>query len=611
MSDREQNSYTIEALPFLPSYQRFTLTLVPHDDPLAPVYVKAALADNISGYEFDNPEDAKFNLSSVLGNENGAFIWGRAGFEQTARGFNIVVDDSTHEQLLVAQLQNFAGEYQEAKLSLHKHLDIVEYLNKKSREVMRKLGEKRAASQRSVVLCFDGTSNHFSNLNTNVVKFVELLKKNDPEQQVVYYQTGVGTYAPPGMLTNLGLTFAAKADEGIAWFLYQHVLDGYKYLMQTYQAGDQISIFGFSRGAYTARALAGMIHSVGLLPKHNLEHAPFAYQIYESSTEEKKVSTTPNPLAYDKKSALPQNVDPDDFKRTFCIPIKIAFLGVWDTVGSVGAFNRKELPWIEYNPSVYIFRQALALDENRGNFIPSVWDHSRTDVNYQDALEVWFKGGHADIGGGAVPKEGKTTGQLLSRPLLSNITLRWMVRQCFDLDTNIIFDLDSMRRYRKALILELRPLNEDTTKLQERVDELDQVDIKPDPYIALDESPWWKVLEYIPVPKLSQIGERSHPQTAYSPNAGSARCINYREADPIRLHSSVVNSILEDKKYFPAATWCGYEKRSWPEIEEGTMSSIISEGDEVVKNLKMSWDVPEVQGSWFKPSTWSLWGKPK
>ncbi|CEL53216.1 hypothetical protein RSOLAG1IB_06182 [Rhizoctonia solani AG-1 IB] len=102
-------------------------------------------------------------------------------------------------------------------------------------------------------------------------------------------------------------------------------------------------------------------------------------------------------------SARPENVDPKCFKMVFCTPIEIKFLGVWDTVGSVGAFKRKTLPHIEYNASVKHFRQALALDETRGNFIPSVWDHSKTQLEQggQSAVEVWFKGGHSDVGGGA------------------------------------------------------------------------------------------------------------------------------------------------------------------------------------------------------------------
>ncbi|KAF8687041.1 hypothetical protein RHS03_10029, partial [Rhizoctonia solani] len=135
---------------------------------------------------------------------------------------------------------------------------------------------------RSIVLCFDGTSNHFSERNTNVVKLVELLSKNDPSTQMVHISsanialqvthyawlgllsdnTGVGTYSHPGFWTGITEVIAKKADEAVAWYLYQHVIDGYRFIMESYREGDEISIFGFSRGAYTARALAGMLHAV-------------------------------------------------------------------------------------------------------------------------------------------------------------------------------------------------------------------------------------------------------------------------------------------------------------------------------------------------------------
>ncbi|KAG9125483.1 hypothetical protein FRC07_007436 [Ceratobasidium sp. 392] len=627
MSDSNPPTYSVDRVPFIPSHKRFSLELVLQPDPKAPVYVRAIPSKDIKGYEIDLDEDKSFNLSSMIGYDNGALIWGRAGFEGSVQNLRIESDYETGNRLLVADSVNAAGDVKSAVINLDDHLDIVEYLDMKSREVMRKLGEKPILSKRSIVLCFDGTSNHFSNQNTNVVKLVELLKKNDPEKQMVYYQTGVGTYAPPGMLTNVGLNIAAKADEGVAWFLYQHVIDGYKYLMQTYKAGDRISIFGFSRGAYTARALAGMIHS----------HVPFAYQVYEASTEKKppasskpkndkrsprsekaataKESMSISALDYacttnklklnvclgifpiDKKSSRPENVDPADFKRAFCITIEIHFLGVWDTVGSVGvrsvrqtsgAFNRKTLPWIEYNPSVHIFRQALALDENRGNFIPSVWDHERTDSNYQSALEVWFKGGHADIGGGAYPPPpGEERGEgLLSMPLLSNIPLRWMIRECLE-HSGVYFDPDSMRRYRAIGIIEPRKISGKNTDEQQRlVDHLDEIDIAPKPYVALEESPWtWGILEYLPVPKLDQLGSRTQPSTVYWST----------------------DEAVKDK-YIPQATWGISEPSTWPEIEEGVMSSIISEDDQTMKEvrdrLKMEWRKP-VGGSWWNPFTWT------
>lgn len=614
MSEEQEKEYSVDLIPFLKNHQRYSLELVPRSDLRAPVYVKAIPSHRIQGYEFDKEEDSQFNLSLVLGNDNGSFAWGRAAFESGAKNLDIEIDD-TDERILVAELEAGNNTFKRAEINLDKYLDIVEYVDETSREVFRKLGEKPPSSRRSVVLCFDGTSNHFSKYNTNVVKLVELLKRNDPAKQMVYYQTGVGTYAPPGLMTNTGLTVAAKADEAMAWFLYQHVIDGYKYLMQTYQDGDQISIFGFSRGAYTARALAGMIHSVGLLPKHNIENIPFAYQVYEASTEDQLIPS-PNDMS-EKKSTRPENVNPEDFKRTFCIPIKINFVGVWDTVGSVGAFRRKVLPWIEYNPSIHFFRQALALDENRGNFIPSVWDHKRTDVNYQDVVEVWFKGGHADVGGGAHAEESSPS-EPSSNPLLSNITLRWMVRQCLDLDTGILFDTDAMRRYRKAGILEKRLPGEDNTQRQMNIDDLDAFDMIPRPYLALNESVSWKVLEYLPVPKLDQLAkERSQPGTVRMPNAGAPRCINYQDqSDPIYIHSSVVNflqtKLAEERNYVPAAIWHGYDKGDWPQIDEGLSSVITNKDEELVevrKRLKMSWKTPDGQGSWLNPFSWSWRGK--
>ncbi|KAG8727987.1 hypothetical protein FRC11_012021, partial [Ceratobasidium sp. 423] len=195
----------------------------------------------------------------------------------------------------------------------------------------------------------------------------------------------------------------------------------------------------------------------------------------------------------------------------------------------VEAFQSKtqvaDAPWIRHNPSVNYFRQALALDENRGNFIPSLWDHSQTGK--QNVLEVWFKGGHADVGGGAPqsPDVGKSSGPHRSLDL-SNISLRWMVRQCLACPSaRVLFDPDSMRRYREAQILESRPSQAEQGEIEagiraqtqaqnqggigtdierEIARKMDSFDIGQAPYIALTESPLWWILECLPVPKLSQ-----------------------------------------------------------------------------------------------------------
>ncbi|GAB1527592.1 hypothetical protein RhiTH_010768 [Rhizoctonia solani] len=292
----------------------------------------------------------------------------------------------------------------------------------------------------------------------------------------------------------------------------------------------------------------------------------------------------------------------------FCTPVKIGFLGVWDTVGSVGVLQRKTLPWIEYNPSVKVFRQALALDENRGNFLPSVWDHSKTFTG-QSAVEVWFKGGHSDVGGGAPllkrsrknyflenwrqlpsimrtglwkrPGPEQSVPPLPSKggpnrlPDLSNISLRWMVQQCLELeDVRVLFDPYAIRSYRRAEILEKHEL--DVTKEQKILRqrrELDDFDITPEPYISLDMNPlfWW-FLELLPVPKLSQYGSnRSRLSTVYRPNLGMPRTVNQvEEQDCIRIHSSAYRQI-QSVEYKHAAQWYSCLKqagKALPRVED-------------------------------------------
>ena len=168
--------------------------------------------------------------------------------------------------------------------------------------------------------------------NTNVVHFFNLLSKDCDAEQLTYYQTGVGTYTNPGIFTPVTMWFAKLFDNAFAWYvpnffpdevlaeyllivfryrryLSAHVMGGYRFLMKNYRAGDKIALFGFSRGAYTARALAGMLTKVGLLQRDNDEHIPFAYKIFADRK--------------DKEQA-------DRFKHTFCRHIEVIdFIGVW------------------------------------------------------------------------------------------------------------------------------------------------------------------------------------------------------------------------------------------------------------------------------------------
>ncbi|KAH7885398.1 hypothetical protein F5I97DRAFT_1380503 [Phlebopus sp. FC_14] len=335
---------------------------------------------------------------------------------------------------------------------------------------------------RIIILCFDGTGGHFDGTNTNVVKFYGLLHKNNPNEQLCYYQAGVGTYFAPGIVSPLFTWFARMMDEAVAWYLGAHVMGGYKYLMDNYRPGDKVCLFGFSRGAYTARALAGMLTKVGLLPRDNVQQILFAYKAY-ARTDKKGIELAAG------------------FKKTFCQDVKVDFMGLWDTVQSTGLLMNRSLPFTDCNASIRVFRHALSLDEHRGKFRPNLYHRPQPDCtgagesrsdkatrlseqkdaktsekrdslnsrkatgygtfsscsaldeaqssmitrpnespqepdSVTDVLEVWFAGCHSDIGGGNVADSVDVS--------LAQITLRWMVEQVIDSQCGILFDNDAL-----------------------------------------------------------------------------------------------------------------------------------------------------------------------
>ena len=245
---------------------------------------------------------------------------------------------------------------------------------------------------RNIVLCLDGTSNQYATVNTNVIKLYAMLDRarND---QLSYYQPGIGTMAPPGVWGKLKRWFVTRLDLAIAWLLSDHVTDAYRFLMRYYQEGDRIFIFGFSRGAYTARAVAAMLYKVGLLTQGNEELIPFAWDMFKRK-QDRDVS--------------------EGFKKTFCRPVPIHFLGLWDTVSSVGwAWDPQHFQFTMNNPGVEIVRHAVALDERRAYFVQNLWGElPPTNVD-----QVWFPGVHSDVGGGAYPE---------NESGLSATSLKWM-----------------------------------------------------------------------------------------------------------------------------------------------------------------------------------------
>lgn len=208
---------------------------------------------------------------------------------------------------------------------------------------------------RTLVLCFDGTGDQFDLDNSNIVQLVSLLQKDDKTKQMVYYQAGIGTYTGSHKVAKPWLSSVRKTwDLMLANSIHSHVMSGYEFLMQNYQAGDKICLFGFSRGAYTARSLAGMLHKIGLLPADNHEQIPFAYKMYQRA----------DAVGWEQSN---------EFKKAFSVDVDIEFIGVWDTVDSVGMIP-KRLPFTTSNTIVHTFRHAVSLDERRAKFKANLWN---------------------------------------------------------------------------------------------------------------------------------------------------------------------------------------------------------------------------------------------
>ncbi len=345
---------------------------------------------------------------------------------------------------------------------------------------------------RKLVLCLDGTSNRYCRDNTNVVKLAALLDKR-ATNQLLYYQPGIGTIAPPGVFSRFWKWVITRFDLAFATLLKYHVQDAYRFLMRYYEADDQIFLFGFSRGAYTARVLGGMLCKVGLLQRGNEELVPFAWEIF----------------------AKDQNQDEaNEFRNTFSRRIPIDFIGVWDTVSSVRyAWKDQHFPFTFDNPIVKKVRQAMAIDERRAYFRQNLWKEPARPE--QDVRQVWFPGVHCDIGGGYRELECG----------LSKIALKWMVDE---VSTQLAF-------YPKALA-EMIPVASSTRFAA------------PDTSAKKHNSlhGWWWLVELIP----KRVNAKQ-PDGSYVPQWVIPRGHLREIGNSAEIHPSVYERMKADSTYRP------------------------------------------------------------
>jgi uncharacterized protein (DUF2235 family) len=259
---------------------------------------------------------------------------------------------------------------------------------------------------KNIVICLDGTGNEVKGrANTNVVEFYDLLDLRDPAKQVAYYDPGVGTFSAPGAWTPFARFVTRTAGLAFGYGMRQNLAEAYTYLMRTYEPGDRVYLFGFSRGAYTARALSGLVYTV---------------RIFRPGAE--------NLVQYAVSSYCRKETDWDQLQRFRWVfaqrdgnetRVPIDYLGLWDTVKASGILRWDEKwPYTRQLVNVRKVRHAVSIDEYRRPYAYyGATPHHDADPP-PDVYEVWFAGVHSDVGG-TFPDDG---------PLLSTIPLKWMAQ---------------------------------------------------------------------------------------------------------------------------------------------------------------------------------------
>lgn len=292
-------------------------------------------------------------------------------------------------------------------------------------------------NKKRIITCSDGTWNKPKNTDrgqivpTNVALMYKAIKSIENEQ-VKVYDTGVGS------------SFSLK--EQIWGGITGHGIDNkiknmYLFIMLNYCIGDEIYLFGFSRGAYTARSLGGFIRNCGILKPENINLLDKAYELYRDRNEYSK----------------PDSDLMKSFRANYCFEdiTPIHFIGVWDTVGSLGI----PMPWYKrLNIEKYKFHDvtlsstivnayhALAVDERRALFNNASWVRSKTvqnDPNNRQKLEQrWFPGVHSNIGGGYIDQG------------LSNQALLWLINKAKEV--GLVFDEEYVNQIKPNPMGELR-----------------------------------------------------------------------------------------------------------------------------------------------------------
>ncbi|MGQ7248019.1 DUF2235 domain-containing protein [Halomonas sp. V046] len=256
---------------------------------------------------------------------------------------------------------------------------------------------------KTIVMSFDGTWNvpdmnlEDGDTNTNVYRLHDAVVASEtPWGTIKRYYSGVGTDG--------GHWYLVAGATGLG--LSDILLRAYRDLIDLWEAGDRLFLFGFSRGAYTARSLSGLLETSGLLRREHRQRLDHAYRLYR-----------------DRRQG-PRSAAAERFAKRYSVVVPIHLLGVWDTVGSLGiplnsfgAFNRRHFEFHDTRLSHRVRHacQALAVDEHRKAFAPTLWSPASPAAGSLE--QAWFPGAHSNVGGGYPSR------------ILSDVSLAWMMER--------------------------------------------------------------------------------------------------------------------------------------------------------------------------------------
>lgn len=279
---------------------------------------------------------------------------------------------------------------------------------------------ERERHKRIAIFC-DGTWNVVGAREpTNVVLGAQMVlpyADGDGEQQLVYYKEGVGT----SYVLNQKIEAWLAGAFGLG--LFNNIADAYRFLVFNYRTGDELFIFGFSRGAFTARSLAGLIRKCGIVTPDRLDRIEEAFEVYRMRGDENNPDrdVAQRFRAENAPEMIMKELDRDwrrahGYKELYeDLPLfRIKYLGVWDTVGALGIPKHLWAEWLLRTGEKYQFhdlklsstidaaRHAVAIDEDRLSYEPTLWDNL-PDLNAERPghyEELWYPGDHSSVGGG-------------------------------------------------------------------------------------------------------------------------------------------------------------------------------------------------------------------